>query len=296
MMLQNLHTHTVFGDGQNTPEEMVLGAVQAGCAALGFSEHSPLPPAANADDWAMAEADVAVYRAELLRLREQYRGTLDIFLGLEQDLDSPPPALPWDYLIGSVHSVLAGGVHLSVDESPASFERSVREHFGGDCLAFAEAYYRRVAVAAERTRCQIVGHFDLVTKFNEGGRLFDEESPRYRAAALEALEAAMRRDVIFEINTGAMSRGYRSAPYPAPFLLEAIRERGGRVCITSDSHSRSTVAHAFPQAAEAASACGFREVWMLSEKGFFPVGLEAFSAEAGNPMGTGCTALSVPGH
>ena len=37
--LQNLHTHTVFGDGQNTAEEMVRAAIAAGCGSLGFSEH-----------------------------------------------------------------------------------------------------------------------------------------------------------------------------------------------------------------------------------------------------------------
>ena len=118
-----------------------------------------------------------------------------------------------------------------------------------------------------------MGHFDLVAKFNEGGRFFDQDAPRYRRAALEALEAVMGRDVIFEINTGAMSRGYRSVPYPAPFLLEAIRQRDGRVCITSDSHSADTIVHAFPQAAALAEAAGFRETWVLTKGGFRPVGL-----------------------
>ena len=276
MTLQNLHTHTVFGDGKNTPEEMVLGALSSRCASLGFSEHSPLPPAADPDGWTMKEAVVGAYRAEILRLREKYRGKIDIFLGLEQDFDSPPPAEKYDYLIGSVHSVAAGGRLLSVDNTRENFVQAVRKHFGGDFFAFARAYYRRMAAAAEKTGCQIAGHFDLVTKFNEGGRFFDEADPRYRSAALEALEAVMERDVIFEINTGAMSRGYRSAPYPAPFLLEAIRKKGGRICITSDSHSAGTVTHAFPQAAELARACGFRELWVLAEGGFRPMGLEEF--------------------
>lgn len=274
MLLQNLHTHTVFGDGKNTAEEMVLGAVRAGCASLGFSEHSPLPPAADPDGWSMAASDVAAYRAEILALREKYRDRLAIFLGLEQDVDSPAPEGDWDYLIGSVHSVRADGRFLSVDESPEAFARSVREHFGGDSLAFAGAYYRRAAGSAEKTGCQVVGHFDLVAKFNEGGRFFDEAAPRYRRAALEALEAVMERDVIFEINTGAISRGYRTAPYPAPFLLRTIREKGGRVCITSDSHSESTVTCAFDRAADLAAECGFRETWILTAEGFRPAGLE----------------------
>ena len=209
MLLQNLHTHTVYGDGKNTAEEMVLGAIRAGCASLGFSEHSPLPPAADPDGWSMAASDVAAYRAELLRLRERYRGELDIFLGLEQDVDSPAPEGDWDYLIGSVHSVRADGRFLSVDESPESFARSVREHFGGDSLA----------------------------------------------------------------------RGYRTALYPAPFLLRTIREKGGRVCITSDSHSESTVTCAFDRAADLAAECGFRETWILTAEGFRPAGLEELRRE-----------------
>lgn len=273
--LQNLHTHTVFSDGKNTPEEMVLGALRAGCASLGFSDHSPMPPSADPDGWSMRPEKVPVYRAELLRLREAYAGKLDIFLGLEQDIDSPPPQGAWDYLIGSVHGVWADGCYLSVDESADTFDRVVREYFGGDCLSFAQAYYRRAAETARQVGCDIVGHFDLVTKSNEGGRRFDESDPRYRAAALEALESLMERDVIFEINTGAISRGYRTAPYPAPFLLEAIRQKGGRVCITSDSHSADTIVYTFPQAAALAESCGFREAWVLTKDGFQPVDLAA---------------------
>ena len=273
MIVQDLHTHTVFGDGKNTAEEVVRGAIRAGCASLGFSEHSPLSPLQDPDGWSMAESDVDAYRAEVLRLREQYRGRLEIFLGLEQDFDSAGPSLAWDYTIGSVHTVPADGLFLSVDESPEAFARHVREHFGGDALSFAEAYYRREAAVADRTGCDIVGHFDLVTKVNEGGRFFDQDVPRCRRAALEALEAVMARDVIFEINTGAMSRGCRSVPYPAPFLLEAIRARGGRVCITSDSHSAGTVVYAFSQAEELARHCGFREIWLLTSGGFQPQGL-----------------------
>lgn len=273
---QNLHTHTVFGDGKHTPEEMVRGAILAGCASLGFSEHSPMPASASPDGWSMNTEEEPAYRREILRLREAYAGELEIFLGLEQDMDSPAPSEPCGYLIGSTHGIWAGGCYLSVDESASAFDRAVREHFEGDCLAFAQAYYRREAETARTTGCDIVGHFDLITKFNEGGCRFDESDPRYRAAALEALESLMERDVIFEINTGAISRGCRTVPYPAPFLLEAIRKKGGRICITSDSHNADTIVHAFPQAAALAESCGFREAWVLGQNGFRPVELAAY--------------------
>ena len=276
MKYQNLHTHTRYGDGKNTPEEMVLGAIQAGCGSLGFSEHSPLLPAMDPAGWSMAEADLPAYRAELQRLRKQYQGTLDIFLGLELDIDSPSPAGSFDYLLGSTHMVQKDGLYLSVDESPESFAKTVREHFGGDSLAFAAAYYQREAQIVDQTGCQIIGHFDLVSKFNEGGRFFDETHPRYIAAAMEALEVLLRQDAIFEINPKAVSRGWRSVPYPAPIFLQTIYRQGGRICITSDSHSADTITHAFPQAVELAQSCGFQETWILTRNGFQSVGLSEY--------------------
>ena len=38
-MKQNLHTHTVYCDGNDTPEEMVLTAIEKHFDILGFSGH-----------------------------------------------------------------------------------------------------------------------------------------------------------------------------------------------------------------------------------------------------------------
>ena len=64
-MRQNLHTHTTFCDGADTPAEMAEAALRLGLDSLGFSGHSPFP-----DDWATAEEDILRYREEVLRLRE----------------------------------------------------------------------------------------------------------------------------------------------------------------------------------------------------------------------------------
>ena len=273
-MIQNLHTHTNFCDGTNTPEEMIRSAVELGMDSLGFSSHAPCP--APGDTAGMRPEDVPAYRAEILRLREQYTGKLNVFLGLEQDHFLFPNQESWDYVIGSVHYVEKEGRPLAVDDHPERFAQNVVQFYGGDYYAFAEDYYRLMGGIADRTGCQIVGHFDLVTKFNEGDRLFDPSHPRYIAAALEALDRLAERDVILEINTGAMSRGYRSTPYPAPALLRAMRTRNIPICITSDTHSASTILHAFPQAAELAKASGYRERMVLTKQGFVPVGLEDF--------------------
>lgn len=269
-MIQNLHTHTAFCDGKNTPEEMVRAAIALGMDSLGFSGHGPsLAP----DKAAMSSEAVPTYRAEALRLKEASADRLELFLGIERDYFFAPDGGDWDYIIGSVHYVQKNGAWLGVDHSPELFLWNVEQHYGGDFLAFAEDYYQLVGEVPEKTGCQIVGHFDLIAKFNEGDRFFDTAHPRYMKAALEALDWLAEKGVICEINTGAMSRGYRTAPYPAPALLRAMRERDIPICVTSDSHSADSLLHAFPQAEELARACGYRERMVLTRRGFVPEGL-----------------------
>ena len=43
MILRDLHTHTLYSHGRNTPAEMYAAAEAAGLRLYGFSEHSPRP-------------------------------------------------------------------------------------------------------------------------------------------------------------------------------------------------------------------------------------------------------------
>ena len=116
--------------------------------------------------------------------------------------------------------------------------RIVREYYRGDFYAFIEQYFAMVGEIYDKTHCDIVGHFDLVTKFNEDGSLFDTSHPRYRAAALAALDRLCACPVIFEVNTGAIARGYRKTPYPENWLLDELRRRKMPLLLCSDCHDR----------------------------------------------------------
>ena len=88
---------------------------------------------------------------------------------------------------------------------------------------------------------------------------------------MAALEPLLKADLIFEVNTGAIGRGWRTAPYPSEAILRELKVRGGRVCVSSDAHSIDGVACAFPEAEALLRRVGFRERWELTEKGFAPV-------------------------
>ena len=238
---QELHCHTTYCDGKNTPEEMVLAAIEKGLGRIGFSGHAPSPYSAA---YAMLTQRLPSYMDEVRALKQRYCDRIEILLGLEQDLYSGPLPEGLDYFIGSVHDIVVDGKSYAVDHSPETLSLCCREAFGGDGYAMCEAYYASVARLADM-KPDIVGHIDLVTKFIEREPLFDPNHPRYLAAAFGAIDALLPTGAIFEINTGAMSRGWRTAPYPAPALLDYIKKNGGRVLLTGDSHAARTLCYDF---------------------------------------------------
>lgn len=267
MFSQNLHTHTTFDDGQNTMEEMALAAKAAGLSSIGFSVHTPMPfPSC----WTIDAARLPDYFAEAQRLKERYSGTIDIFCGAEWDLFSPIAPVGFDYVIGSVHHIAMGGELPCVDNSVEETRHTLRTYFHGDADEMAEAYFRQYLALAQVDEVGIVGHFDLLTKFDEERQFFDASAPRYLAAARAAMDALIAAGKIFEINTGAISRGYRTTPYPSRTLLTEIRARGGKITVSADAHRAEDVACKFEEAEALARACGFTELWMFDGKGFVP--------------------------
>lgn len=109
MYLQNLHTHSYFCDGVDSPEEMVCTAIEKGFDSIGFSGHSYMDFARQFFKWGDKTED---YKAEIISLKEKYKDHIDVFLGLEAEPCSKPDMIGYDYLIGSVHYFDFGG-HLA---------------------------------------------------------------------------------------------------------------------------------------------------------------------------------------
>lgn len=238
----NYHTHTVYCDGSDTPEELVIEAIRLGCPAIGFSGHSFTE---FDQSYCMSKEKTEEYKREIRALKEKYSGQIEILLGVEQDYYSDEPTDDYDYVIGSVHYILKDGVYLTVDWTRERQEEDVKKYYGGDFYAYAEDYYKIAKDIYNKTRCDIVGHFDLINKFNEGDVLFNTKDERYRKAALAAARALLQTPAAFEINTGAIVRGLRSEPYPAKFILDEIYKEGGEVIMSSDCHAKENLLFGF---------------------------------------------------
>ena len=259
-MLSNFHTHTCWCDGKNTPRQVAQAALEKGFDVLGFSGHGYTP---FDDSFCMSPQHTIQYRQEVGALRNELQGRLKIYLGCEEDLFAPVERSAYDFVISSLHYVKIGGVFYPVDESEETFRRIVRESFSGDYLAFAEEYYRTLERLLPQASGQIAGHLDLITKYNEGNKLFSESDPRYRRAALRALDSAEGK--IIEVNTGAMARGLRSAPYPSAFLLEEIQRRGWPVILSSDCHDAAFLDYAFIETRKFLQKLGFSKKQLVED-------------------------------
>ncbi len=259
-MKGDFHIHTTYCDGTATPRQMAQAAAAAGFYALGFSGHActPFDPG-----YCMSREGSLAYADEVRTLTAEYAGRMEILLGIELDLFGDAAPFVPDYAIGSIHYVRAGEDYISVDNTPELLLRGIGERFGGDRLSFARAYFKQYEDLPRMPRVTIIGHFDLLTKFG----FFDETDPAYQAAALAALEGLAGRGLLLELNTGAMSRGYRRVPYPAAFLLRRWRELGERIILSGDAHSPAGLAYGFDDAASLARDCGFRERAVLTKQG-----------------------------
>jgi histidinol-phosphatase (PHP family) len=269
-LYQNLHTHSRYDDGVDTLEEMIAAARGQGFTSLGFSGHSYMH---YAPDHSMSIEGTEAYKREIRALQASLRGEFDVFCGLEFDMYSEVDLAGYDYLIGSVHYLLMDGKHVGFDRSAQVVASVINEYFHGDGMAYAKAYYETLCHLPEYGKFDIVGHFDLITKHSEQAHFFDEEDPAYRKAALEAAEALAGKIPFFEVNTGAISRGYRTTPYPSPFLLKEFRRLGFGAVISSDCHDSRYLGCAFEDAAELLRTAGFTERYLLTPNGFTAVAL-----------------------
>ena len=234
-MLYNFHTHTTYCDGKSTAEEMVQRAIELGLSKLGFSGHSytefDLEPC-------MSQEGTEQYKKEITDLKEKYKDQIEIFLGIEYDYQSTESIDGYDYILGSVHYLFKDGEYLCIDYSRQAQIDAVNKYYGGDYYAYIEDYYNAVADLYNKLKCDVIGHFDLITKYNSDGSLFDVNHPRYIAAWKKAADAIIKTPAVVEINTGGIARGHVKHPYPSYEIIDYFKSHGKKLIFSSDCHNK----------------------------------------------------------
>ena len=158
-------------------------------------------------------------------------------------------------------------------DSGADFRDRCLQLFGGDPVAYAENYFAAFTDYILKRKPDIVGHFDLITKYEESspcGMLCD---PAYLQVAKKYITEAAKSGSIFEVNTGAIARGLRTTPYPSEDLLYQLKKLDAKVILSSDSHSVQNLDCGFEQVRAQLRHIGFRHSYVLTGGEFVKVPL-----------------------
>ena len=80
MIKSDLHTHTIYCDGKNSPEEMVVSAIEKGLDEIGIATHSYFDNDIDSS-WCIKPEKVADFQAEICALKDKYRNKIKVLCG-----------------------------------------------------------------------------------------------------------------------------------------------------------------------------------------------------------------------
>ncbi|WP_424767717.1 PHP domain-containing protein [Paenibacillus sp. sgz302251] len=206
-MFMDLHMHSNYSDGKNTPDEMIEAAITIGYEAIAITDHvwktSPWVPA---------------YSEHLRSLKLKYQHRIQLFTGIESKVVSLGGDIDAHPSFDSLVDLILGSIHR-IPKSDGYFSKSDVERYPKGIIVenWLKAFYELLA----NPRVDIIAH--PLSELNEFGvresELPMEEITDRIAASGKILELNVR------YNTPDQPVIRLSADKSTPFL------------ISSDSHS-----------------------------------------------------------
>lgn len=255
MAVTDYHVHTArCGHAGGATRDYVLHGLSRGLTEIAITDHVPLyflPGEDPEPGLAMTRGELPGYVEEVLELKEEFRGRIDVLLGIEADyaegheeeLTTLLAPYDWDVVLGSVHLVAGDWI-----DAPGAGARHERE---GSAILWNE-YYRLVAKAAASGLFDVMTHFDLPKKFGH------HRPPECEAAEDAAVAAARAARVAVEVSSAGLRKTV-GEEYPGPRLLAKLVATGVPLVFSSDSHAPAEVAWGREQVVAAAKAAGATE-------------------------------------
>ena len=217
---------------------MCRKAVGLGVTEIGFAEHVDFDP----KDWGFGFFNYDRYSDDLRKAREVFKGKLVIRKGVEIDYQRrfEDEIREWlrdkrfDFVIGSVHYL----DHKFIDHQYVA---------SNDLKGIYAAYIAEVVKSVRSRLFDVVGHLDLIRKFNDnrsvGLRNFVSRE-RFRSLFEEITEKRM----YLEVNSKLSVLAERCTDtMPSKGMIEEYIEAGGElVSIGSDAHTTEELGKGIP--------------------------------------------------
>jgi histidinol-phosphatase (PHP family) len=259
----DLHTHhDRCGHAVGSIRDYIEAAIHGGLQMIGISDHSPYfyseEDRAN-PRMAMAKSQFSAYIEEVLQLKREYSGKIDVLLGVESDYFPEHQelyrqiyaALPLDYLIGSVH--ILNGLHLT---NKARWQMKTDR----EILRENEQYLGLIQQSVQSRMFDILGHIDAL-------KSHFPDLPRFQTPLLEqTVKIIAEHDGVIEVNTSGKRKACGDW-YPSHDILELACFHGVKVTYGSDAHAPERVAEEWEAVTATLKDIGFKQwVWFKDRK------------------------------
>ena len=250
-MRADVHMHCGFSnDSETRPEDMVESAIAKGLSVICFTDHYDKD---NLDWGDEAIFDVESYFQKMIELQEEYRDQIDIRIGAEIGMQ---PYLaeyyqnfmaqhPFDFVIGSVHSVLEHDVALDFFQKHSDPEGY-------------KIYFEEMLQDVQKIKSyDVLGHLDYIVRYsNQGSKGFDLND--YMDIIEVILKQVIAHGKGIEMNMSGLKYGL-GAPHPQPEIIKRYRELGGEIItVGADGHIPEHIAYDYHLADDILKSCGFK--------------------------------------
>ncbi|MCP1357803.1 histidinol-phosphatase [Aneurinibacillus migulanus] len=258
----DFHTHHErCGHAKKPIRDYIEAAISQGLAIIGIADHSPYFTYEEDQAFpgiAMGKSEFPKYVTEVLRLKEEYSGKIEVLLGVESDFFPEHveayrrcfAPYPFDYIIGSVHKVDGVSIFNKKRWNGLTHEQKVKSK---------ETYYSLIEQSARSGMFQILGHIDAMKGF------YPAFSDIQTEAVEKTLQIIAECDVAIEVNTSGKTKA-AGGWYPSDDILERALYYGVKVTFGSDAHTPERVGEDFELVRRRLKEIGFIEWAIFRQK------------------------------
>jgi len=260
-MKRDGHVHTPFcpHGTKDRFEEYIEKAISMGVEEISFTEHAPLPEGfmdtTPAKDSAISWTEIDFYFEEIERVKNVYKGKIQINSGLEIDyiegfeneikhaLNKVGSKL--DDAILSVHFLKNKQKYDCLDYSPQLFAEMVETY--GSVESIYQKYYETVQMSVHADlgtyKPKRIGHITLVHKFQNRFPFAGEE----RSILFNLLKEIKEKGYSLDYNGAGTAKPLCREPYPPNWVIAEAIKLGIPLVYGSDAHQAKELGQGFDQ-------------------------------------------------
>ncbi|QII50228.1 histidinol-phosphatase HisJ [Bacillus paralicheniformis] len=252
MLKRDGHVHSPFCPHGSKDEfrYYIEELCKKGFRSVSFTEHAPLPPSFTdptpEKDSAMPISELDRYIERLTDLKEEYKGQLDVLIGLEVDyirafehetkafLDQYGTHL--DDSILSVHFLPAGSSYICLDYDEKAFQQLIGCYGSTEqvYLAYYDEIYSSIVSPLGAFKPKRIGHITLAKKFV---KLFPYTlSESVRKSVSSCLDEAAKRGFELDFNTSGLRKPYAGDVYMEEWMIKEAEQKNIPLVFGSDAH------------------------------------------------------------